>query len=259
MGATVTERETTLSQALAAYAGATSGKALNAELVRARVLRSARAPSRRSLRRYSFTLPLVATLAASAAFAAGQPSVRAAVAARLEAMLGSAPAAPRALPRGQTPTRRAEPAPAPSTTTPDSSPESSMAPSAPIAIDDLPVAVRTSTAELARIDAEGSAAAPTGSPASEADAQLEAYRAAHRVHFDAADPGAALVAWDRYLADFAAGSFATDARFNRALCLVRLGRQAEARAALTPFASASPGSYRQAEASALLQGMPAPQ
>src|SRR5207244_176654 len=83
------------------------------------------------------------------------------------------------------------------------------------------------------------------------DAQLNAYRSAHRAHFDGGSPAASLAAWDRYLAEFPAGSFADDARFNRALCLIRLGRIAEARRALTPFADAPSGSYRQAEASAI--------
>jgi len=43
-----------------------------------------------------------------------------------------------------------------------------------------------------------------------------------------------------------------EARYNRAICLVRLGRRAGARAALAPFASGAYGGYRQEDARALL-------
>lgn len=250
MGAAVSKTDTPLSQALAAYAGATSGHSLDADLVRARVLRSVRSPNRRSLRRYSLALPLVATLAASAAFAASQPSVHAVVAARWETWFGAAPAGPKSRPSA----RRTEPALAPSAGALESYAQASGVPSAPIAVDELPLALPHAAADGAKPNADGVVAAPAGAP-SEADRQLEAYRVAHRTHFDGGDPAAALAAWDRYLADFPAGSFATDARFNRALCLVRLGRAIEARAALEPFANAASGSYRQAEASALLHGL----
>jgi hypothetical protein len=251
MGAAVSEPETPLSQALAAYADVTSGQALDADLLRSRVLRSVRVPNRRSLRRYSLGLPLAATLAASAAFAASQPSLRAAVSARLETWFGAAPVTPQQRPLAQ----HAKPAQVRSATAPDVPAEANGSPSAPIAIDELPLALPLPAAALAQPDV---VPAPDVGAPRETDPQLEAYRVAHRTHFDAGNPRAALAAWDLYLADFPAGSFATDARFNRALCLVRLGRRAEARAALTPFASAPPGSYRQAEASALLQGLARP-
>jgi len=47
------------------------------------------------------------------------------------------------------------------------------------------------------------------------------------------------------------GRFATEARYNRAICLLRLGRDGEARQALEPFASGKMG-YRQNEARQLL-------
>jgi hypothetical protein len=81
---------------------------------------------------------------------------------------------------------------------------------------------------------------------------LALYRAAHHLHFSEHDSAAALVAWDAYLARDPAGAFAPEARYNRALCLVRLGRTAEAREALAPFASGVSGGYRRSEARALL-------
>ncbi len=82
---------------------------------------------------------------------------------------------------------------------------------------------------------------------------LELYRAAHTAHFVDHDPTRALAAWDAYLAAAPNGQLAPEARYNRALSLVRLGRTGEARAALTPFADGVYGGYRKAEASALLE------
>jgi hypothetical protein len=61
-----------------------------------------------------------------------------------------------------------------------------------------------------------------------------------------------LAAWDAYLAAAPNGAFAPEAHYNRALSLIRLGRNAEAKSALAPFASGAYGGYRQAEARALL-------
>jgi TolA-binding protein len=58
----------------------------------------------------------------------------------------------------------------------------------------------------------------------EVDADATLYRDAHARHFHAADFDAALVAWDAYLAAHPTGRFAIEARFNRAVVLVRLRR-----------------------------------
>ena len=96
--------------------------------------------------------------------------------------------------------------------------------------------------------AKASAAAP---PA--ADPTLDLYRAAHTAHFVEHDPARALAGWDAYLAAAPNGAFAPEARYNRALSLVRLGRSSEAKSALEPFANGAYGGYRKAEASSLLQ------
>jgi hypothetical protein len=83
-------------------------------------------------------------------------------------------------------------------------------------------------------------------------AELAAYRGAHELHFRGKDPMAALAAWDAYLAKYPNGSLALDARYDRALVLVKLSRWKEARAALAPFANAAAGSYRQREATEIL-------
>jgi len=80
------------------------------------------------------------------------------------------------------------------------------------------------------------------------------YRRAHDLHFHGGDPAVALAAWDAYLAAEPAGRFSVEARYNRALLLVRLGRYADARAQLAPFArGAMAGGYRQTEAEQLIE------
>lgn len=96
---------------------------------------------------------------------------------------------------------------------------------------------------------------PDPDSVSEADLAHQRYLAAHRAHFGAQDHARALALWDAYLKEHPRGRFATEAAYNRALCLVRLGRHAEARAALTPFAEGRYGGYRQAEAAALLTAL----
>jgi hypothetical protein len=81
------------------------------------------------------------------------------------------------------------------------------------------------------------------------------YRVAHQLHFHGADPAASLAAWDRYLASASSGRFSVEARYNRAMTLIRLGRYHEAQLALQPFAlgQVSPVGYRQREAQQLSQ------
>jgi type IV secretory pathway VirB10-like protein len=87
------------------------------------------------------------------------------------------------------------------------------------------------------------------------DPELELYRAAHRAHFQDQDTLRALGAWNAYLEQNPNGRFALEARYNRALCLVRLGRKDEARAALSPFANGSFGGYREREARELIEAL----
>jgi hypothetical protein len=63
----------------------------------------------------------------------------------------------------------------------------------------------------------------------------------------------ALAAWDEYLAAHPRGTFAPEARYNRALCLVRLGKLAAAVEALRPFAAGARAGYRRHEACLLLR------
>ena len=81
------------------------------------------------------------------------------------------------------------------------------------------------------------------------------YRRAHELHFHGGDAAAALAAWDAYLAAEPDGRFSVEARYNRAIILIRLGRYADARAALAPFARGEvvPAGYRQTEAERLVE------
>jgi hypothetical protein len=88
------------------------------------------------------------------------------------------------------------------------------------------------------------------------DAELAAYRIAHEAHFHGDDPAAALAAWDAYLAAYPGGNFAVDARYDRALALIKLQRYDDARAALAPFVAAPAGSYHQADAAKLTGALP---
>jgi hypothetical protein len=85
------------------------------------------------------------------------------------------------------------------------------------------------------------------------------YRRAHDAHFERADYGAALELWNRYLALSPLPRFALEARFNRAIALLRLGRRDEASQALRPFAGGDYGAYRRDEARALLRTLAAAQ
>ena len=80
------------------------------------------------------------------------------------------------------------------------------------------------------------------------------YRKAHELHFQGSDYTATLAAWDAYLAAEPKGRFAVEAKFNRALVLIRLGRYAAAQAALAPFAAGAvqPADYRRDEARRLV-------
>ena len=73
--------------------------------------------------------------------------------------------------------------------------------------------------------------------------------AAYRDH----DDETALATWDQYLRENPMGRFVPEARWGRAAALVRLGRNAEARDALVPFARGDLGAYRRDEAKALLE------
>jgi type IV secretory pathway VirB10-like protein len=97
---------------------------------------------------------------------------------------------------------------------------------------------------------------PAPAPAPTAVEPVEVlYRRAHQLHFHGGSAEAALAGWDAYLAAEPDGRFSVDARYNRAIALIRLRRYAAAHAALLPFArgEVEPAGYRQTEAEQLVQ------
>ena len=84
--------------------------------------------------------------------------------------------------------------------------------------------------------------------------ELRLFRAAQALHV-ARDPRA-IAAWDAYLQKASTGPLVPEAKYNRALGLVRAQRYADARSALAPFAQGAFGAYRQREALALLERLP---
>ncbi len=81
------------------------------------------------------------------------------------------------------------------------------------------------------------------------------YEVAHHAHFVAHDPAVALAAWDRYLLAMPEGQFVLEAQYNRALCLIRLGRIEEAIVALDEFTVGAHEGYRQKDAQALVAAL----
>ena len=116
--------------------------------------------------------------------------------------------------------------------------------------------VSTTPVSTTSVSATSSATPVSVVPAAAADAEADAlYTRAHALHFQSHDHAAALTAWNSYLKAAPGGRFATLAHFNRAICLVHLGRTAEARRALQPFATGAFGGYRRTEAQSLLDAM----
>jgi len=131
-------------------------------------------------------------------------------------------------------------------------PVAEIAPAASAARNVAPTATAPALSTAPSPTSPSGAAAALHSPST---AEQSVYEAAHHAHFRERDPSAALRGWDAYLATYPEGRFAVEARYNRAISLVRLGRRGEAREALAPFATGTYGGYRRAEARGLLDAM----
>lgn len=245
-----------------------------ARFTRSRILATAHSRKRKRSTKMAFLIPLAAILVGSTAWAAVSGELPR-VLSRMAQVVGVLPKPPEeTAPPPTKPPKRLAPVPAPRapSTEPEISPSASAAPSAeapaaPVvsavsvlspparALASAPPRAASSSSEPAPpAEALAGAAAPSGSSA-EDDPAEGLYRLAHRAHFEEHNSAAALNAWDRYLAAAPRGRFALEATYNRALCLVRLGRRSEAIRALAPFASGRFGSYRQREAAELSQAL----
>jgi TolA-binding protein len=116
-----------------------------------------------------------------------------------------------------------------------------------------PAPAETALATASPEDVTPPAAAPAKAHTAES-AELTLFRRAQALHLSK-DPKA-IEAWDAYLRVAGTSALAPEARYNRALGLVRAQRFTEAKAALAPFAEGKYGSYRREEAQALLARLP---
>ena len=209
---------------------------------RARVMASLHQGKVKRRTRLAFILPVAATLAAGTAWGAATGRLPALFHALSKVVIPKS--APRAAAPSSPPAIKTA-AHAPSVTGIEATPAAELAPGvepAP-AIEPQP--------RRAEPHASAKAAPAAASSAAFSDSDGDLYRLAHEAHFASHDYARALQAWDAYLQAAPRGRFAVEARYNRAICLLRLGRESEARQALEPFAAGTLG-YRRSEAQQLL-------
>jgi type IV secretory pathway VirB10-like protein len=211
---------------------------------RARVMASLHQSTVKRRTRLAFLLPIAATFLATSAWGVSSGRARVWVE-EIRTAIGFSTSEKAPPPEPAKGPKRAVAARAP-----DPAPVVEAAPAPPVVEEPPPVVEEAPKAAPEPAGSQASAAPDAG-----LDAELELYRAAHRAHFGGGDPASALAAWDAYLKKSPKGRFALEARYNRALCLVRLARNAEARAALEPFAKGSFGGYRKREAGELLEAL----
>jgi hypothetical protein len=222
-----------------------------ARFTRSRIMASVHERRVRRRTRLAFLLPIAATFLAASAWGAANGKLGQAVSALSEA-IGLAPAEPSPVAPAPAPAR---PRVAERIQAPAPKPELVEAPPLPAPEPTAPEATPPTPARKAV--PSGSVARPEGTAGSASDPAHELYRAAHRAHFVDRDSDRALRAWDAFLREAPNAALSLEARYNRALCLVRLQRHAEARNALRPFAEGRFGGYREAEAKKLLGALPA--
>jgi hypothetical protein len=200
---------------------------------RARVLDSMRTEKRRRTRLFYVAFPIAAVLVGTTAWAASTGRLRALwPASKQDPPVAVAPPPPHVEPPpphyAPPPPHYAPPPPPEPEPPPVEAPKSAPVPRPPVA-PSAPVEDASST-------------------------DLALYQVAHKLHFNDKNYAAAIGAWDEYLRGSPSGAFVVEARYNRAICLLKLGRKAEAKVALQPFADGKvAGGYRQEEAQRLLE------
>ncbi|MBI2392172.1 MAG: hypothetical protein HYV09_21465 [Deltaproteobacteria bacterium] len=223
------------------------------QATRTRMLAAHRESKRRRTRLLTWTLPLAAAFVIGTAWAA--------TTGRLVAIFPTSktapppPTAPSAAPRNPV-GGPAAPLPSVAPTVVVTAPSAS----APVVESAPPPVAATSTVASPPVAAAPSvvASAPPSASIDRVALDLARYQKAHTLHFVDKKYGAALAAWDAYLAASSGGGFVAEARYNRAICLLKLGRRDEGMAALQPFADgAVEGGYRKAEARKLLDALEA--
>jgi hypothetical protein len=219
------------------------GESRQAARTEARVLAAFRGPARRRSRLSLLAIPLVAALLASAAWGT--------VAKDLRTWLQSTSRERRAASVPQ-PSKSLAPNPGISAQRTSAPLRDRALPPAPLPLAPLPPAPSARPSQHSPVLPKASPVQPPAAVPSESEIDA-LYRAAHHAQFAGADPARALLLWDRYLTAAPNGGLSPEARYNRAIALVRLGRKAEAATALEPFARGEYGGYRRAEAASLLE------
>ena len=227
-----------------------SGDSASASETRRRILLAASArPRRRRPLALGYVIPVAALLGLSSAWAAGGNRLEK-VGSSIAALFRTSDARDARFERetaAAAPIAAASIAPAPIPFATASSPsDSSTAETVTVPVPDIPARRPVAVSRVAG----GSAKRPD--PSAE---ELRLYATAHAAHFTAHDDARALDAWTAYLAAYPHGRFEPDARYNRAMNLVRLGRVGEARDVLQAFAGGAYGGYRQREAKELVANL----
>jgi TolA-binding protein len=247
-----------LEELVGALRETTSGEELAAgRYTRSRVLRAVHLQKRKRVLNLAFGLPIAAILIGSGAWAASGQHLPVIVE-RVSIALGIRE---REVTVERRPVRgsRAMEKPIPSTAAAKAADVVAPAASSHATTEPFGLAQRSpivnSASSLALPQVRPQASVPHDSRVTEQELSL--YENAHRAHFIEKDSTTALRAWDEYLTQVPRGRFVLEARYNRALCLLRLGRNQEAVSALSLFAQGRFGNYRKAEAQSLIDGLSA--
>lgn len=246
-----------LDEATRALRDDADGSSLAAPQTRARIMRSLHERSHTRRLRWGFGVPLAVVFAGSTAFA----GARGALGETVQHAVSSVRAffVPEAEPSAATGAARKgasgalQPAPPPLAEPPlvtppplaDAPPQTDPPPQAPLE--------QTTKVPPEPPPQASSATPPLEDPATAAALRL--YRSAHEAQFVKFDCVAALAGYDAYLKAAPGDRLVPEARYNRALCLVHLGRRDDAKGALTPFAEGRYGDFRKREARELLEAL----
>jgi len=205
----------------------------------------------RRVRRWRWVLPLVAACTVSTAWAAGQVNVFAVVRSWLIPAFRPGVTAERAR-KAQTPKAVVSVAVSSEVFAPG------LQSSTLEAIETTDANSRATVRRTVTLPVVAEPIASTPDGVLPASTPLALYREAQRRQSGDRDFQGALIAWERYLQSDPHGPLVLEARYHRAVCLAQLGRVAEARAALLPFAAGDYGSYRRESARKLLTTLPPP-
>jgi hypothetical protein len=250
-----------LARAARALRAETEGDDSGARFTRSRIMASVHEERVKRRTRWAFLIPIAATFVVGSAYGAATGAGHRALEVVLHALgmhAGGTPAPRASFP--QTPSNAGPRAAASRVVPTPTTEQATAAPPAdePAVASAPPEGPAPAAPPNAPVGRAGAASAPGSvAPApSAADPTFELYRTAHQAHFVDRDWSRALSGWDAYLRAAPRGALAPEARYNRALCLLRLHQNEEARAALKPFAQGNYGSYRRDDAQKLLEALP---